>query len=91
MYCGITNNPFRSFCESTDETPLHSFYEATQSNRYGTSCACFFHDALILPLLTPQTAIFGITDKFTLAKNRLLKNHILLIVRPYIYNSREKH
>ena len=45
-----------------------------------TTVRCF-HDIFKLPLLTPQANIFGITDEFTLVKNKLLKNHILLIFK----------
>ena len=34
-----------------------------------------FYDVLIIPLLTPQAGIFGITDEFTLDKNILLNNN----------------
>ena len=45
-----------------------------------TTVRCFY-DIFKLPLLTPQANIFGITDEFTLVKNKLLKNHILLIFK----------
>ena len=49
----------------------------------------FFSTDLNLPLLTPQTAIFGFlaeTDKCIFK----ITNHLLLIIKMYIYNSREK-
>ena len=35
--------------------------------------------------------MFGITNQFTHNKNRLLRNHIVVPVKLYIYNSCEKH
>ena len=34
----------------------------------------FFHEVLILSLLTLQAVIFGLTDELTLDKKRLLNN-----------------
>ena len=49
----------------------------------------FFSTDLNLPLLTPQTTIFGFlveTDKCIFK----ITNHLLLIFKMYIYKSREK-
>ena len=51
-----------------------------------------FQNNLILPTLTPQTAIFGFLDytDSIFEKNKCLSNHILLIFKLYVYKSREK-
>ena len=53
-----------------------------------------FQNTLILPNLTPQTAILGILDSVSnnsfFEKNRILMNHILLIFKLYVYKPREK-
>ena len=53
-----------------------------------------FQNSLVLPILTPQTAIFGFLDStnsdYNFKKNKLLINHILLIFKLYVYRSREK-
>ena len=51
----------------------------------------WFQNNLILPTLTPQTAIFEFLD-FTniFENNKILINHILLIFKLYVYNSRGK-
>ena len=59
-------------------------------NAYGQN----FQNSLVLPTLTPQTAIFRFLD-FTnsdskFKKSKLLINHILLIFKLYIYRSSEK-
>ena len=64
-----------SFCNLYDETPFHIFYECeTVLNASGRTYSNAFN--LILPTLTPQSGIFGIT------------NHILLIFKLYVYKSR---
>ena len=49
-----------------------------------TSC---FDKSLILSFLSPQTAFFGFTN--TYCNDPLLKNHILLLWKIYVYNSRK--
>ena len=62
------------------------------NNKFDTrKLETYDHDVLILPLLTPQIAIVQITNKFTLNKNRLLKNHILLNFKLYVYSLRKKN
>ena len=46
----------------------------------------FFNDSLHLPHLSPQTAYFGFPN--TYSNCLLLENHILLLFRNYLYNSR---
>ena len=67
------------------------FMNANQSNCYGTSCAWHFYDVLVLPSLTSQTALVGISNEFTIDKNKLLKNHILLVFKLHSYSSQKKH
>ena len=53
-----------------------------------------FQNTLILPTLTPQTAILGILDSVSndsfFENNKILINHVLLIFKLYAYKSREK-
>ena len=53
-----------------------------------------FQSTLILPTLTPKTAILGILDSvsnnYFFENNKILINHILLIFKLYVYKSREK-
>ena len=48
----------------------------------------FLTNAISLPILTPQTAIFGFINRI---ENSVYKitNHILLIFKLYVYKSRE--
>ena len=54
----------------------------------------YFQNSLVLLTLTPQTAIFGFLDStnsdYNFKKNKVLINHILLILKLYIYRSKEK-
>ena len=47
-----------------------------------------------VPVLTPQTAVFGFFDSANnesiFENNKVLNNHILLISNLYVYKSREK-
>ena len=49
----------------------------------------FFQDNLTLPTLTPQTSNFGFLENI-FGNNQNLRNHILLIFKLYVYQSREK-
>ena len=70
---------------------MQLFYQCNSIKFLCNELIILFHDLLILSLLLPHTVIFGITDNFPLTKNRLLKNHILLVFKVCIYNSCEKH
>ena len=54
----------------------------------------YFQNSFVLPILTPQTAIFVFLNSTNcdcnFKKNKLLINHILLIFKLYVYRSREK-
>ena len=52
--------------------------------------ATFFENSLILPALTPQTALLGLWSDNTNHDEPII-NHFLLIFKLYVYNSREKH
>ena len=47
----------------------------------------FFDKSLNLPFLSPQTASLGFTNAY--CNDILLKNHILLLFKIYVYNSRK--
>ena len=80
---GIKLLPLCSFCNLRDETPLRLFYEYPGSKCLWSVLVQYFQNSLVLPTLTPQTAIFGFLDSTNsdskLKKNKLLVNYILLI------------
>ena len=83
-----------SFCNLCDKTRLHIFYECDSIKCLWSDLVHYFQNSLVLPILTPQTAIFGFLDStnsdYNLKKNKLLINHILPIFKLYVYRSREK-
>ena len=89
--CRIKNSLLFSFCVLTDETSLHLFYECKSIKLLWNSYAWHFYDVLVLPLLTSQTALVGISNEFAIDKNKLLKNHILLVFKLHSYSSQKKH
>ena len=93
---GIKPSPLCSFCNLYDETTFHKFYECYR-NRVKYLCSNLiqcFQNSLILPTLTPQTAIFGIlnsaSNEFSFKNIKAFVNHILLILKLHVDKSREK-
>ena len=91
---GIKPSPLLPFYNLYDETPYHMFYECDRVKCLWSDLVQCFQNNLILPTLTPQTAIFGFLDYTNndsiFENNKCLSNHILLIFKLYVYKSREK-
>ena len=86
---GKIDSPLCSIYHSNDETVTYLFCECVCVSQLWSQLRIFFSTDLNLPLLTPQTAIFGFlveTDKCIFK----ITNHLLLIFKMYIYKSREK-
>ena len=90
----IKSSPLCSFCNLCDETPLHIFYECDSIKCLWSDLVHYFQNSLVLPILTPQTVIFGYlystNSDYNFKENQLLINLILLIFKSYVYRSREK-
>ena len=84
------NIPLCLFCNKEEETPLHIFSECTYVIYLWQQLATFLKNNLILPALTPQTALLGLWSDNTNHDEPII-NHFLLIFKLYVYNSREKH
>ena len=56
---GVKSSPLRSFCNLCEETPLHIFYECDRIKCLWSDLVQYFQNCIVLPTLTPQTAIFG--------------------------------
>ena len=86
---GIKPSPLCSFCNLYDETPCHIFYECDRVKFLWSELVQCFQNTLILPTLTPQTAILGILDSVSnnsfSENNKKLINHILLVLKLYVY------
>ena len=90
---GTKSSPLCSFCNLYDETPYHMFYEYDRVKCLWSDLVQYFQNNLILPILTPQTAIFGFldyTNSDSIFGNKYFSNHILLIFKLYVYKFREK-
>ena len=83
---GIISQSKCSFCELYDETPHHIFYECTYAQNLWNRLRLHLSEKVALPVLNPQSAIFGFTDVY--GRNYLLVNHLLLIFKYNVYNSR---
>lgn len=86
---GISETPLCSFCDTSDETTCHIFFECCKSQSLWTELRNYFLDDFSLPILSPQTALFGFLD-FSEHEDLMLFNHILLVFKLYIYKSREE-
>ena len=86
---GKTKTPLCSFCHLCDETIKHIFLEYICVKQLWNHLRLFLTNDISLPILTPQTAIFGFTNAI---ENNVYKitNHILLIFTLHVYKSREK-
>ena len=86
---GNIKTPLCSFYHSYDETIKHIFLECTCVKQLWNHLRLFLMNDISLPILTPQTAIFGFINRI---ENSVYKitNHILLIFKLHVYKSRER-
>ena len=85
---GKIDSPLCSFCKMIEETPLHLFYNCIKTKLLWDQLKDFIsNETLSFPSLTPQSAILG---HINLSDDYLLINHIILIYKFYIYNSRNR-
>ena len=82
---GKSESPLCSFCNLKNETPYHLFYKCSHTISLGNQLRHFLTNSLNISLLTPQSAIFGFINQ---KENFLIINHLLFILKFYIYNSR---
>ena len=86
---GISETPLCSFCQTKEETTFHIFFECWKAQSLWEDLRKYFHDDFSLPILTPQTALFGFLD-FLDNDDSFLFNHILLIFKLYLYKCRKE-
>ena len=94
-FFGVKLSPLCFFCNLCDETPLHIFYEYDSIKYFWSDLVQYFQNSFVLPILTPQTAIFGFlhstNSDYNSKKNKLLINHILLIFKLYMFVDPEEN
>ena len=82
------DSPLCSFCKIIEETPLHLFYNCIKTKLLWDQLKGFISNkTLSFPSLTPQSAILGHID---LSDDYLSINHLILIYKFYIYDSRNR-
>ena len=86
FHFGLILQPKCSICNLYDETPQHLFYECIYTQHLWNHLQLYISGKIALPALTPQSAIFGFTD--VLDQNYIIVNHLLLIFKYNLYNSR---
>ena len=84
---GKSSSPLYSFCKNADETILRVFCECDITKESWKILISFFDKCLNFSYLTPQTAFLEFPN--TYCNDVLLKNHILLLFKIYVYNSRK--
>ena len=62
FHFGIIPQPKYPVCNLHDETPQHLFYECTYMQHLWNYLQSYIPGKIVLPALTPQSAIFGFTD-----------------------------
>ena len=60
---GKSGSPLCSFCNLKDETSYHLFYECSHTISLWNQLRRFLSNSLNIPLLTPQSAIFGFINQ----------------------------
>ena len=84
----ITNTALFSFCKTFEETSINIFYDSIEVKSFWEKLQTKFQNT-ILPSLTPQAAILGMTNE---ASNLYdLLNQIFLVFKYHVYRSREKY
>ena len=82
-----STSPLCPFCKLSDERVLHLFYECNIILNLWNELDLFFENEFTLFDLTLQAAFLGFLNVDS--ELLLIQNHLLLIFKIYIYNSRK--
>ena len=88
-FFGVSETPLGSFCHTKEEATFHISFEFCKTHSLWEELRKYFHDDFPLPILSPQTALFGILD-FSEHEGLFLFNHVLLVFELYLYKTREE-
>ena len=83
-----TQSPLCSFCHTEAEVTLHIFHKCSATKILWNQVFLFFETDLDFPDLTLQSALLDFVNESDNNLN-ILQNHILLIFKIYVYQSRE--
>ena len=80
------NTSLCSFCNLEDKTVIHLFAHCSKAKRLWCTVIEYFEINLHIPPLSPQSAIFGFPE----ADDKVFSilNHLLLLMKYYVYVSR---
>ena len=76
-----------SICQSENETPMHLFYGCIKTNLLRYKSKKFLNTKIDLSINVPQSAIFGFLNY---ENNSDIINHLLLIFKYCLFNSKER-
>ena len=77
-----------SFCENHEESIYHIFNDCLHTIKLWDDLVQFFISVLNIPRLSTQSALLGFLGEID--THNLLINHLLLLFKLYVYQSREK-
>ena len=86
FFFGISETSQCSFCNQNNETIEHLFRHCLVAKALLNDLNNFFENHLSLYDLTPQATFFGFTEKDL--DDTILQNHLLLVLKTYLYKSR---
>ena len=78
-----------SFCHTETKTTLYIFHKCSATKIFWNQLLLYFETDLDFTDLTPQAALFGFANEPDNNLN-ILQNHILLIFKLSVYQSRER-
>ena len=78
-----------SFCHLYDEAIKHIFLECIYVKQLWNHLRLFLTNDISLPILTPQTAIFGFVNGIENSVYKII-NHIILIFKQHVYKSKKR-
>ena len=83
----LTDNPFCSFCKTEHQGTSHDVHSWTLTSQLWSQRRLFLEPDVTPPDLLPQAAIFGFPAE-TNCQSFVLFNHLLLLFKLNVYNSR---
>ena len=83
---GISQDSLCFFCSLEEETPMHIFYSCNHIQILLKILKYYIQNNVDLPSLTSQSTILGFTNSES--ENFIIINHLLLIFKYYIFESR---
>ena len=79
------DSPLCSYCNEEEKTPLYLFHSCSKTKQLWNKLRQYFSQSTNIPHSTPQSFILGIFDNY---RHFELINHLLIILKFYIYSAR---